>query len=56
MVRLIPIPAGEKWLFNNKLALSQVEKGLEDAASGHTKNRGSFAQYIEDDLKDKKDN
>jgi agmatinase len=30
----------EKWLFNNKVALNQVRKGLEDSAAGRVKSRG----------------
>lgn len=45
----IEIPAKEKWLWENKKALQQVKKGLQDAAAGKVKTRGSFAKYIDDD-------
>ena len=45
----VEIPAQEKWLWDNKTALKQVKKGLQDAASGKVKSRGSFAKYLEDD-------
>ena len=44
----IEIPAKEKWLFDNKKALRQVKKGLEDSASGNVKSRGNFAKYVDD--------
>lgn len=45
----VEIPANEKWLFNNKTALNQVKKGLEDSAAGRTKSRGSFAKFTDDE-------
>lgn len=44
----VEIPAAEKWLFDNKIALKQVKAGLEDSAKGKTKSRGSFAQYLKE--------
>jgi len=44
----VEIPAREKWLFDNKTALSQVKKGLEDSAASRTKSRGSFTQFVDD--------
>jgi hypothetical protein len=43
----IEIPAKEKWLFDNKVALNQVKKGLEDSAVGRVKSRGSFAKFTD---------
>jgi hypothetical protein len=43
------IPAREKWLFENKVALQSVRRGLEESAKGETSKRGSFAKYVEDD-------
>ena len=37
------IPVQEKWLFDNKAALSSVKKGLKDASSGKISKRGSFS-------------
>lgn len=42
------IPAREKWLFDNPKALKAVHKGLNQAADGKTRSRGSFAQYVDD--------
>ena len=44
----VEIPAKEKWLFDNKVALSKVKQGLEDSAAGRIKSRGSFAKYTVD--------
>ena len=46
---LVEIPAQEKWLFENKVALRQVEKGLKDAASGKL-TKQDFSQYLDDDI------
>jgi len=45
----VEIPAIEKWLFENKAALSQVKQGLEDSAAGRVKSRGSFAKFSDDE-------
>lgn len=45
----IEIPAKEKWLFDNKNALKQVKKGLEDSAAGNVKSLGDFAKYVDDE-------
>jgi hypothetical protein len=44
----IEIPAKEKWLWENKIALQQVRKGLQDSAASRTKSRGSFAKFVDD--------
>lgn len=44
------IPARDKWLFNNELALGAVKTGLEQAAAGQTRSLGSFAQYVDEDI------
>lgn len=46
----VEIPAKEAWLYQNREALEAVKKGLEDSASGKTMNRGSFAQYIDNEI------
>lgn len=43
------IPAREKWLFENKEALSLVNKGLEDAAAGRLISKGSFSKFTKED-------
>ncbi len=42
------IPAREKWLFDNKLALKKVRQGIKEAASNHVSTKGSFAKYVDD--------
>lgn len=49
----VEIPASEKWLFENAVALKKVKQGLIESAAGKVKNKGSFAKYV--DAKDKKD-
>lgn len=44
------IPAREKWLFENEAALGAVKSGLEQAASGQTRDLGSFAKYAHEDI------
>lgn len=46
----VEIPAKEKWLFDNKTALKQVQTGLKQAKSGKLVKRGSFAKYVEDEI------
>lgn len=45
----VEIPAKEKWLWENKTALQQVKKGLQDSAASRTKSRGSFAKFVDDE-------
>lgn len=45
----VEIPAREKWLFENELALAQVKQGLLDSAAGRVHKRGSFSKYAEED-------
>lgn len=44
------IPAREKWLFENKDALTAVREGLKQAAEGKTSSRGSFARFAKDEI------
>lgn len=44
------IPAREKWLFENKAALSAVREGLGQSAQGRTRARGSFARFASDHI------
>jgi hypothetical protein len=44
------IPVSEKWLFDNKPALSAVKNGLSQAAAGRVKSRGSFARFANDEI------
>jgi hypothetical protein len=48
----VEISAREKWLWENKAALKQVNKGLEDSAAGRTKSKGDFTKFINDDNDD----
>ena len=43
----VEIPAREKWLFKNDVALKQVKKGLQDSIKGKVSKRGDFSQYID---------
>lgn len=45
----VEIPAKEKWLWENKNALKSVKNGLQDAAEGRVKSRGSFAKFADDE-------
>lgn len=42
------IPAREKWLFDNPVALSAVKVGLDQAAAGKGVYLGGFSQYLDD--------
>lgn len=46
---LVEIPAREKWLFDNKVALKSVKQGIEDVKGGKLHDLGSFAQYMDED-------
>lgn len=46
----VEIPAKEKWLFDNKVALKQVKNGLEQAQAGKLVKRESFAKYADDEI------
>ncbi|HAU0908887.1 TPA: hypothetical protein JBH59_03580 [Legionella pneumophila] len=46
----VEIPAKEKWLFSNEIALEKVRTGLEQAKSGKLIKRGSFVKYIDDEI------
>ncbi len=43
------IPAREKWLFENKVAMGLVTQGLKDAKAGRVSEHGSFAKYADED-------
>jgi hypothetical protein len=45
----VEIPAREAWLFENKDALVQVKRGLEQSAAGEARSLGSFAGFITDE-------
>jgi hypothetical protein len=44
----VTIPASEAWLFNNKVALASVDKGMVESTNRRAINRGSFAKYTKD--------
>lgn len=44
----IEIPAKEKWLWQNKIALQKVKKGLQDSAASKVKTRGSFTKFTKE--------
>ena len=45
----VEIPAKEKWLWENKTALQQVKKGLQDSAKRRVKSKGNFTQFVDDE-------
>lgn len=45
----VEVPLREKWLWDNKEALQQVKKGLQDSALKRTKPRGDFTKFVDDD-------
>ena len=45
---LVEIPAHEKWLFDNPIALRQIQKGVDDAAKGRVVKQ-DFSQYLSDE-------
>lgn len=45
---LVEIPAREKWLFENKAALNQVKKGIQDAADGKITKK-DFSQFADEE-------
>lgn len=46
----VEIPARESWLFKNKTALKQVQKGLKDSAKGKVSTRGDFTKFIDTEI------
>lgn len=44
----VSIPASELWLFENKDALTSVDRGILESLSGKAIKRGSFAKYVKD--------
>jgi hypothetical protein len=46
----ITISASEAWLFENKSALTAVDKGMIESINGQVVDRGSFAKHNEDVL------
>jgi len=45
----VEVPAAEAWLWNNPAAMKAVQKGLKESAEGRLVERGSFAQYLDED-------
>jgi hypothetical protein len=46
----VTIPASELWLFENKEALSSIDRGMAESKNGQGINRGSFKKYVKDVL------
>lgn len=42
------IPAREKWLFENKEAMTAVQEGIAQSAAGATRSRGSFGNFADE--------
>lgn len=49
LVPFVEIPAAEKWLFDNKKVLSSVKKGLKQSTKGEVIDRGSFANFVNEE-------
>jgi hypothetical protein len=47
-----PVAASEMWLWQNTTALRAVVRGLQQAGRGQLVDRGSFAQFADDDIED----
>jgi len=47
----VEIPACESWLYQNSEVLKKVRKGLKDSANNKTRERGSFSQYADEEIK-----
>lgn len=45
----IEVAIKERWLFENKSALAQLKQGIKDSKDGRVLNKGSFAQYVDDE-------
>ena len=43
----VEIPAREQWLFKNKAASKQIQKGLDDVAAGRVSSRGDFTKFAD---------
>lgn len=52
LIPLASVPVRELWLWQNKDALANVEKGIRQAEHGELIDRGTFAQYAEMDEAD----
>ena len=46
----VEILAHEKWLFESEVALEKIKRGLKDAAEGRVSSKGSFSEFINDDI------
>ena len=46
----VEIPVYEKWLYNNKSALSKVRIGLEQARNEELIDKGNFSQFVDDEI------
>jgi hypothetical protein len=44
----VPIPAAETWLFEDKSALSSLDKSMDESRQGKLVDRDSFAKYARD--------
>jgi hypothetical protein len=44
----VTVPASEVWLFENKVVLESVDKGMKESNNGQVFDQGSFARYAKD--------
>jgi hypothetical protein len=45
----VEFPLNEAWLWKNQAALESVRRGIEQAAAGQLRERGSFAKYANEE-------
>jgi hypothetical protein len=46
----VTIPVTEAWLFEDKIALDSVDKGITESQKGQVIDRGSFSGYMKDEI------
>jgi hypothetical protein len=45
----VELPVNEAWLWKNRAALESVRRGIEQASEGQLRERGSFAEYADEE-------
>jgi len=48
LVPYAEVPIKERWIFQNKLAMHQLQRGLQDAAKGRITKKTGFSKYVND--------
>lgn len=49
---VVSIPERELWLWQNHDTTASVQRGIQQSASGETKELGSFAQYADSEIEE----